>query len=96
MADQRKFSSKSLEKYYEDVRPDIIHVHTLMGLPKDFLSFMKAKGVKLVMTSHDYYGLCPKVNLVDCNGQICQDSSGCLCAECNQFAKPKWDANKVK
>ncbi len=90
LADQRKFSRKSLEKYYEDVRPDIIHVHTLMGLPKDFLSFMKAKGVKLVITSHDYYGLCPKVNLVDCNGQICQDSSGCLCAECNQFAKPKW------
>ena len=60
---RRHFDKKNLERFYEETTPDIFHVHTLMGLPIELLMYLKSKGTKLVLTSHDYYGICPRVNL---------------------------------
>lgn len=71
-----------LEKY----KPDVIHLHTLMGLHKEFLEATKELGIKTVFTTHDYYGFCPKVTLF-CKGHTCDDDNGCRnCVECNQHA----------
>lgn len=47
------------ERYLYSVNPDIIHVHTLMGIHKEFFSAAKKLGIKIVFTTHDYYGLAP-------------------------------------
>ena len=44
-------------------RPDVIHIHTLMGLPKEFLKATKDLGIKTIYTTHDYFGLCPTGHL---------------------------------
>lgn len=90
LKNRKTFSKTNLQKFYDDLKPDVIHVHTLMGLPMNLITFMKSKGVKLVITSHDYYGICPRVNIVDRYGNACQNISGKLCKDCNYIAKRKW------
>ena len=77
----------SLEKMLDYVKPDIFHVHTLMGLPLEYLKVIKRYGVKTIYTSHDYFGLCPRVNFIDNNGQICSIASARHCCTCNVDAK---------
>lgn len=80
------FSRKSFERFYETVKPDILHLHTLMGLPEDALAFFKDKGVRIVYTSHDYFGICPKVNLINSEGELCEGPAPERCAVCNRLA----------
>ncbi|MTV69865.1 glycosyl transferase family 1, partial [Streptococcus pneumoniae] len=37
----------------------VIHIHSLIGLHKEFIEVAKELGIKTVFTSHDYYGLAP-------------------------------------
>ncbi|MED2785260.1 glycosyltransferase [Bacillus thuringiensis] len=72
------------EAYLKQINPDIIHVHTLMGIHKEFFEAAKDLSIKLVFTTHDYFGLCPKVNLMDAEGNICEDFNfGHNCLSCN-------------
>lgn len=75
-----------LENFYNSTRPDILHLHTLMGMPIQILQYLKQKNVKIILTSHDYYGLCPKVNLIDFEGNNCTMPNGEKCAICNREA----------
>lgn len=83
----RKMSEQEMERIYNQIKPDIFHVHTLMGLPKELLQFFKNKGVRLIFTSHDYFGICPKVNLIDSDGKLCNEPSADRCSICNQSSK---------
>lgn len=84
---QRASSKGVFSSFLEEVKPDIIHVHTLMGIHKEFFEVAKEKKIKVVFTTHDYYGICPKVNLVDYNSQICTDyKNGQKCVTCNTNA----------
>lgn len=66
-------------------RPDVIHIHTLMGLPKEFLKATKDLGIKTIYTTHDYFGLCPTGHLFYKN-KICQNNDFSNCAHCNSNA----------
>ncbi|CUW06491.1 glycosyl transferase, group 1 [Leuconostoc inhae] len=47
------------EKFLRKENPDVIHVHTLMGLYAEFISVAKQLNIKLVFTTHDYFGISP-------------------------------------
>lgn len=79
-------SRNAIEQFYAATKPDILHLHTLMGLPSELLNFFKEKGVKIVFTSHDYYGLCLKVNFINKKGLYCTQPEGKNCAICNSHA----------
>lgn len=71
----------------------VIHIHTLMGLPMEFIDVAKKLKIKLVYTTHDYFGICPKWGLIY-KGKVCEDDDGCKkCVECNQTAL---SLNKIK
>jgi len=53
-------------------RPDIIHVHELIGFPVDLLPAMKAQGFPVIFTAQDYYALCPTLKLLLPDRQCCQ------------------------
>lgn len=75
----------------KDISPDVIHIHTFMGLHREFLKVAKKMGIRLVFTSHDYFGICPKVTLFK-EGKVC--SGDCSqCGVCNQGAL---DIKKIK
>ena len=46
------------EEFLAEVKPSVIHLHTLYGLHQEFLVAAHRQGIPLVYTTHDYYGLC--------------------------------------
>lgn len=77
----------SFECLLDEVKPDMFHVHTLMGLPLVYLQIVHDRGIRIVYTSHDYFGLCPKVNFINQDDEVCQGASTERCAVCNVHAK---------
>ena len=77
-----KCDSAIYEKFLKKLRPDVIHIHTLMGLHKEFILVANKKKVKTVFTSHDYYGICPKVTLYHNKG-VCDNKDCKDCVYCN-------------
>lgn len=79
-----KVCGKSVFKnFLENMKIDIVHIHTFMGLYKEFLEVCKELDIKLVFTSHDYFGLCSKVNFIDNQGILCENLDFEKCAKCN-------------
>ena len=73
-------------KFLEEFKPEVIHVHTLMGLHKAFLDAAKEKQIRLVFTAHDFFPICPKVTMFR-HSQICDSVSSCNeCGVCNATA----------
>lgn len=87
--------------YYEFLKsqkPDIIHLHTLMGLHVEFLQAARDLNIKVVFTTHDYFGLCPKVTFLYKN-KICFEllnSNDCQCLNCEECNKNALSLNKIK
>ncbi|HFC9126685.1 TPA: glycosyltransferase [Enterococcus faecium] len=48
--------------FFKSIDVDIIHVHTLMGLHREFFESANVLGIPIVFTSHDYFGLAPEPN----------------------------------
>ena len=90
MIDESNLNEKSFMAMLEKVNPDVLHIHTLMGLPKRYLEIAHDKGIRIIHTSHDFFGLCPKVNLINNEGRICKGHSEEACMICNCKAKPVW------
>lgn len=77
------------ERILRYIKPDYIHIHTLMGMPFEFIKAAKNLKIKTIFTTHDYFGICPKVNLYY-NNSVCLDNDNCKnCFECNKKALSK-------
>lgn len=87
IVDEKNIDTYSLKDLLDDIRPDVVHLHTLMGLPLQFIKIIKERGIKIVFTSHDYYGLCLKVNFIDESGGVCDGGNPEKCEKCNYNAK---------
>ena len=74
------------DEFLKDIKPDVIHVHTLMGLHKNFLVSARELGIRLVFTTHDFFPICPKVTMYR-KGRICSSIDTCEeCGVCNNTA----------
>lgn len=72
--------------FLKKFHPDVIHIHTLMGIHKEFFQAASILKIRTVFTTHDYFGICPKVTLYH-NGIVCDDDHRCFdCINCNQTA----------
>lgn len=69
--------------FLREVAPEAIHIHTLMGLHREFLQAAIRLKIRTVFTTHDYFGICPKVTLYR-YGEVCENDHGCKdCIQCN-------------
>lgn len=87
MSLKKEMTEEVMNSFISNIKPDIFHIHTLMGLPLELVLFLKKKGVKIIFTSHDYFGLCLRVNFIDNYGQLCNGPSPQKCSRCNNNAK---------
>lgn len=72
--------------FLSKLRPDAIHIHTLMGLHRELVMVAGEMGVRTVFTTHDYFGICPKVTLYR-QGAACEHDHNCEdCVQCNMRA----------
>ena len=73
----------NIQNFIKDNDIKIMHLHTLMGIHKDIVAFIKSLGVKIVYTSHDFHGICAHYNMIDYNDQNCSEILPRKCALCN-------------
>ena len=71
--------------YYNWLRilsPDIIHVHSIQGIHKEFFVQAKKLNIKMIFTTHDYYPICFKAILFD-GYKVCAGYNSEKCSICN-------------
>src|SRR5919202_407350 len=72
-----------------EVRPDVIHLQELLGLPSSLVDVAHAAGVPIVMTLQDYFPLCPTLKLFDSHGEVCMRRDPAPeCVRCCRDAPP--------
>ena len=72
----------------EEQQPGVIHFQHTHGLSASLLARAAAIGVPFVLTLHDYWYMCPQVNLLRRDGSICAGSHHEVnCYEC-LFGRP--------
>ena len=80
-----KRNTKNIFKYFKKNKFDILHIHSLIGLPKEFVEDAKSANVKIVFTSHDYFGLCPKIHFYKYDDTDCLENYDIRnCVYCNE------------
>lgn len=47
-------------KFLKGLKLDVIHIHTLMGIHKEFFEAAKELKIPIIFTTHDYFGLAPE------------------------------------
>ena len=73
-------------RFLKEVKPDVIHIHTLMGIHESFLAAANKLGIRTCFTTHDFFPICPKVTLFR-DGDVCPDAADCSsCPACNMTA----------
>ena len=71
------------ELFLSSEQPEVIHIHTLMGIHSEFIMAANKLGIRTVFTTHDYFGICPKVTLYR-YGECCDYDNECVnCIQCN-------------
>lgn len=70
-------------------RPDLVHFQHCLGLSARLPEIAHAHGVPSVLTLHDYWYLCPTVQLRTARGVLCPGTHHLPnCFECVRFAHP--------
>lgn len=75
------------DKILESIHPSVLHIHTLMGLSIGLLQAARKRGVRIVMTTHDFYGLCLNCTFINRQEKLCERANGERCADCNRNAR---------
>lgn len=73
--DITEFNNSWLSYVYYDIlikeKIDIVHINHFINHSFDMPSIAKSLGIKVVITFHDYYLLCPFYTLIDENNEYC-------------------------
>lgn len=72
------------------IRADVVHAHSLEGLSLDLIPSIEAAGIPVIATTHNYWFLCPQVDLLHREHQVCLDhEGGARCATCLNAPNPR-------
>lgn len=63
-------------RWLEDVRADLVHIHSLEGFSLDLPAAIRASGRPVVITPHNHWYLCPQVDLLYREREVCEDYQG--------------------
>ncbi len=82
--------AKVYEKFLKQLKPDVIHIHSFMGLHAEFLEKAVQGKIPIIFTTHDYFGICPTTNMLY-QDHICSDQTWKHCQQCckNAYSKKK-------
>ena len=76
--------TRRLEQLLDVVRPEILHVHSLLNLSLDLPALARRHGIEVVGTLHDYTLVCPSggQRLHRAEAHVCHDIEPERCARC--------------
>ena len=67
-------NDKEWAEILRELKPDLIHFHHLLNHPLSLLAKLSDTGIPLIVSTHDYYFLCPDYTLQHCPGVQSCDS----------------------
>ncbi len=63
-------------------RPDVVHFQHLIHLSASLVDVARDEGVATLLTLHDYWGLCARVQFIRPDGVRCEENQGAGCFLC--------------
>lgn len=78
-----EIDEENIKRFIKKNHIEVMHLHTLMGIHKDVVALIKSLGVRIIYTTHDFHGACPKYNLIDYKGELCSEAIASKCTMCN-------------
>ncbi len=83
---RNSFVDKEFERFLDEIKPDIVHFQHLMGLSASMLQIAKQRRIPAILTLHDFWFLCPQVQLLTNDNQVCSGpDSKDKCANCEKI-----------
>ena len=87
--------------YLDEVEPDLVHFHSLQTLGASLLDEAKTRGIRSVVTMHDFWWACARQFFVPPNGQPCSpvvSAGGCECEQGRASLKKRdaWLADRLQ
>lgn len=76
--------------WLDRVKAQVVHVHSLEGQPLDLIAAIRRSGRPVVVTPHNYWFVCPQVDLLHEERRVCEDFSGGAKCETCMPRKPYW------
>jgi glycosyltransferase involved in cell wall biosynthesis len=76
--------SREFCRTLDDFTPDVVHFHNIVGLSLGMIDECYRRRIPMVMTLHDYWGICFKNTLLKNNGNICKQG-GLVCLDCREM-----------
>jgi glycosyltransferase involved in cell wall biosynthesis len=73
---------QALAQLLATFQPDIVHFQNMSGLPLRLPRMVHERGVRLVATLHDKWGICPKSTLLKPDLSVCQGARAVACIRC--------------
>lgn len=76
-------------RWLRDIDAHVVHAHSTEGLGLDLIPAIEAAGIPVVATTHNYSYLCPQVDLLYREHEVCLDyDGGNRCAHCLEAPNP--------
>ena len=72
-----------IEDFLEKNRFDLIHIHMMMNIDWDICGILK--NYRYIVSLHDYFFICPRVNMMKPDRSLCQKRIGEQCRTCVSF-----------
>ena len=78
--------SKKLHEIFKMLSVDFVHIHHLLGIQHESIDllakYFKQIQIPYFVTIHDYFPICPRINLIDKTGIYCGEPSVDICESC--------------
>ncbi len=72
------------------IKADVVHIHSLEGFGLDVVAKIREAGTPVVITPHNYWFVCPQVDLLHKERDVCLDyEGGQKCVGCLEAPDPK-------
>jgi len=82
-------TTKLVLRWLSNIGADIVHAHSTEGLSLDLIPAIEATGIPVVVTTHNYSYVCPQVDLLHREHEVCLDyDGGNRCATCLEAPNP--------
>ncbi|MCC6661328.1 MAG: glycosyltransferase [Phycisphaerales bacterium] len=75
--------SRVVLRWLGSVGAEVVHIHSLEGFGLDLIGAIRASGRPVVVTPHNYWYVCPQVDLLHNEMRVCTDyEGGRKCVDC--------------
>jgi glycosyltransferase involved in cell wall biosynthesis len=76
-------------RWLEEQRVQVVHIHSLEGYPLSLIGAIRDSGRAVIVTPHNYWFVCPQVDLMRGETSLCRDyQGGKACESCIRIRIP--------